>query len=112
MLLNSNQVQRVQEVIEKHLAKSNYFHWTVQFDGADWLVKDGQGGSVCKFPEVPQRPDLEAMISWGTATAPENMGTLWRSQLEYLANVVIPEALDEVRGQDHTRRAQVQQAQQ
>jgi hypothetical protein len=112
MTLTTNQVRQIHENIEKYLAKSNDFRWTIQFDGGQWFVKDVSGNLICKFPEVPQKTDLNTMVSWGTATAPENMGSLWRSQLEYLADIVIPEVFDEIRGPGPEYLSQSQQAQQ
>jgi len=112
MTLTTNQVRQIHENIEKHLAKSNYFRWTIRFDENQWFVRDGAGGLICKFPEVPQKADLSSMVSWGTATAPENMGSLWRSQLEYLANVAIPESFQQIHDHEQEYLRQSQQAQQ
>jgi hypothetical protein len=115
MTLSPNQVRRIHENIEKHFAKSNSFRWTIGFDEGEWRLRDHSGGLIGKFPEVPEKADLNAMVRWGTATARENMGSLWRSQLEYLANVVIPEAFSEILDSGdpyRTRTAVGQQAQQ
>jgi hypothetical protein len=115
MTLTTIQVRQIRETMEKHFAKSNSLRWTMEFDGGEWCVRDDSGGLVTKFPEVPEKADLNTMVRWGTATARENMGALWRSQLEYLAAVVIPEAFHEILESGHslsTQAAQSRQAQQ
>lgn len=112
MTLSESQVQRIHKNIEKHLAEVTDLRWTIEFHERQWLVKGSAGNLICQFPEVPKQVDLESMVHWGTATAPENMGSLWRSQLEYLANVAIPESFEEVRDREYQQQCQSQQSQQ
>ena len=112
MKLTANQLQRIQESIEKQMTKTHSFRWNIRFEGGQWLVSDLSGTTICQFPEIPTKADLVSMVAWGTATAKENMGSLWRSQLEFLANVVVPEAFREFQDTGWERIRQAQQMQQ